>query len=103
MNYLSQNKSDFRVLLFRSFQVNTKNDLCRVVELCADTDKTFDDNCDGISPRYSSQSVRIHLDRVSKAVRDGLTQRTLLFGQDAHYPTMDCKPCVKAKRFESIL
>ena len=50
MNYLSQNKSDFLVLLFRGFQVNTKNDFCRVVELCANTGKTFHDDRDGISP-----------------------------------------------------
>ena len=65
MNYISQNKSDFRVrlrnqaaLLFRGFQVNTNNDFSRVIELFADSGKTFHDDRDRISPRTRiNQSV----------------------------------------------
>jgi hypothetical protein len=95
MNYLSQNKSDFRVQLrkqvarlFRGFQVNTKNDFSRVTELCADTGKTFHDDRDGISPcTRLNQSVFISTEHPNQF----------------DMATMDCKPCVKVKRFDSIL
>jgi hypothetical protein len=55
MNDISQNKSDFRVQLrkqvarlFQAFQLNTKSDFSRVVELCANAGKTFHDDHDEI-------------------------------------------------------